>query len=96
VWCQLAGEVEALRVYDVSGYSSFRLLVRLVTSALYPNAREPATARARTIQAAQASLAACGLRPADRDRVRSVVEPKGSGPEAFLFKDRLRVVGETE
>ena len=84
VWLELAPQVEHLRCYDQSGFTAYRLLVRLVTAALYGPENEPPSARSRNLQAANAALAAWGLRPADRERVSSVPRREESGFEEFL------------
>jgi len=84
VWMELKPQVEALRCYDASAYTAFRILVRLVGAALYPPPDEPASARSRNLQAASAALASFGLRPADRERVSAAPRREPSGLEEFL------------
>jgi len=84
VWLELAPQVEYLRCYDASGVTAYRLLVRLVTAALYGPENEPPSARSRNLQAANAALSAWGLRPADRERVSSAPRGEPSGLEEFL------------
>jgi hypothetical protein len=73
--------------FDAAMLTGFRMLVKLVTAAETAD-DEPATARARLAQSAQAALAAWGLRPADRDRVSPAPEPRD--PEEDRIAEFLR------
>lgn len=73
IWRELKEEVEAIRVYDRSMYTSFRLLVKLVHAA--DQCDGFSTPVARIQQCAQQALATWGLRPSDRQRVNAAPVP---------------------
>jgi hypothetical protein len=85
IWYELREAVEAIRVYDRSMYTSFRLLVKLVYSAdqCPPGA---SSAGARIQQCAQQALATWGLRPSDRERVHAAPVAAPDSPDDEFTK----------
>lgn len=69
IWADLALAVETLGTFQPSDLLFFRLTVRTLAEAEAPGTMAP-TARARVLQAAGSMLAAWGLSPLARERVR--------------------------
>jgi phage terminase small subunit len=78
LWRELAGAVERLGTFQPSDVVAFRQMVRTVARAEACPMGTAASAAGRLEQAAASALAAFGLSPLARERVRVPPPPKGN------------------